>query len=512
MGPAVAFAVAVSVVIGTLFATGSTLWVATDSGWYLKLAADVAERGDLSNDLFQFRPPAYPMFLAVLFRFFGAASGAAIIVSQHAMVIATAAFAALTAATLRPQALFVATAGLLTAICPYLSGYANTVLTEVPYALLIAAAVFFLVRAQVTDVSYYLAAASATAALAALTKGTGQIAVAVCVGAALCRGVQRIRHASQRTSIATRAVALFRPIACSVVPAATLLLPVMCWNYGRSGHFQLTCALGVELYARAMITDKLGDAGHPALAHLEETLDEAKRRGLVDPAATLRDHHALLSVYPLVHGGSRADAADAMGRAATQLLMENVGAVLGRTLHYAYWMLVVPDPIYRVVPGRMPTDMFDIHEAHAAVERIVGAPVLAQYLPSRLEPGPMSATLATLTNAYHDHIDRGAPILGTGDTLYEELVQVSLLGLTVGLFRRDRNRWLIPAAMLAGHVAISALLVGPVPRYTGPVLFLLWILLALAVATSYDVLRSLVVWMARPAVPRRRFATSAYIR
>ncbi len=475
-------ACAASVIVELLFAAGSTLWVATDSGWYIRLGAEVAQSGDFSNDLFQFRPPGYPAFLGLLFYGFGNSAGAAIVLLQHAMVVGVVFFATRTAATLWPQPLFVLTAGLLCALSPHLSGYANTVLTEVPYAFLLAAAVYCLVRFQVHSSYAHLASASLLCGVAALVKGAGQIAVLVCLATALGFAWQSFK--------ANRRVATFLyPLACCAGSAGAVVLPVMWNNYTRTGHFQISCALGVELYGRAVLTDKLAATDHPALRSLEETLVEAKRRGIVGPSTSLGDHHALLNAHRSVHNASVADAAAAMGHAAIQLLAENPATVARSTLRYGYWMLVLPDPVYRVVPEHMPPEMFDLESSDAAVARVAGGETVERYLPVRRQPTRWSAALSRVTSAYHRVVDRGPPILGTGDTLYEELIQLALLGILIAFARADRLRWFVPAAMLVGHIAVSAFLVGPAVRYKTPVHFLLWTFLALTLATLATLFR-----------------------
>ena len=86
LGVLVVVGVAAVLVEGFVF-SASRLWFMPDSAWYISLATGLAERWDFSQNLFQFRTPGYPLFLAALFLLFGHSAGVALLVVQHAMVV-----------------------------------------------------------------------------------------------------------------------------------------------------------------------------------------------------------------------------------------------------------------------------------------------------------------------------------------------------------------------------------------------------------------------------------------
>src|SRR5262245_19366020 len=80
--PVLAFALA----INAISFSASQLWVSPDASYYVELAGGLADHADFRSELFLIRPPGYPLFLAAVFKVFGAASPIGILAIQHLMV------------------------------------------------------------------------------------------------------------------------------------------------------------------------------------------------------------------------------------------------------------------------------------------------------------------------------------------------------------------------------------------------------------------------------------------
>jgi hypothetical protein len=85
----------------------------------------------------------------------------------------------------------------------------------------------------------------------------------------------------------------------------------------------------------------------------------------------------------------------------------------------------------------------------------------------------LSAHSSSLALWFHDHIDKGAPIVGLGDSIFEELMLVCLVAGVLTLFTRARQEWLVPATAIGFQVGVSAFLAGAQVRYALPVRALL---------------------------------------
>ena len=465
--PTVAIVAFVALGVGAWSCLSTQLWVATDSGLYIKLAASLAEAFDLDHELHQFRLPGYPLLLALIFRLFGHSSPTAIMVIQQAMVAATIVLTALTAWTLWPRRAFVLVAGLLCALSPYLRGYAGTVLTEVPYAFVLSACVYFLVRHHRFGGRSSLAMASFAAGLCLLTKGIGQVMVVLCVCVAAHRA-----WCFNRQSGLTSARSLRRctaAAALAVLPPMLLALPVMFNNYRTTGHFRMTCQGSQVLFYRAVKVERLHSPHSEALAKLRAALKQAKADGLLSPTVELREHYVINFAYRSVHGTSWFEAADVMNEAAMDLILDNKALILSHGVRHAYRSFIIPDPYYRVGLGVPQDELFDLEAARAQMSSLVGRETLDKYLPSPAQGPPASHFWSGWMRGHRRVVERGPSLTGVLDHPYEEFMWFCLLGGVASLAMPNRVTWLIPAMVIFLHIFISANLGGTIPRYAIPV-------------------------------------------
>ncbi|MCP4592582.1 MAG: glycosyltransferase family 39 protein [bacterium] len=468
LGPVLAAVMLAALVVEGFMVSATRLWGATDSGGYIKLAAALAERLDFGHEFFQFRPPGYPILLALIFRLCGDASPSVLLVLQHGLIVGTAMLSSLIAWTLHANRAFALVAGLLGAFSLHLSAYASTLLTESAYAFVLTLCVLALVRFHVLGGWRRLAWASAAAGLCALTKAIGQIMPVLCLAVALHR-MWLDRREVAAGGLPDRLPRRSPYLLAAVVPAAMLLLPVMLNNYRMGGRFQLSCNGDLALYHRAVVVEELDSASSAAWARVQTTLGEARQRKLVPDRVTVRDTFMVKDSFRLVHGISTAQAAEIMGRAGRELLTENPGLVLGRGVRYAYRTLFMPDLYYRVVPGEMPPEMFDMDAAMTELVSYAGPAAMAAYLPLHQDPTPTSSLLGRITRTYRRHVEQGPPPLGVLDTPYEEYVLLSVVGGLLTLCSASRWTWFLLGLIVGWHVVVSSYLGGASPRYAIPV-------------------------------------------
>lgn len=536
--PVLLLVLAVAAAINTISFFGSQLWVAPDTSYYVELAGGIAERGDFSNELFLIRPLGYPLMLAAIFLLFGGASAIVILVVQHAMVVATALIVALLAWQLTQSRVAAAASGLMAACSLQLLAFANVIMTEVPYALVLVVSVYSLVRFQLTGRGRWLAVASMMAGVGYLFRPIGMTAVAACALAALLH-VWRPRRAAfgaalpnattprlPRLQTWSKGAAVF---AMAVAPAFIVTVPGMIQNkLNHGGDLSAQCA-NLAIYYRAVCMDKLDSRHSPALDDVRNTVHEAVALGHLPPHVDHTQWGHVWKAYESVHGMKLSEASMVMGQAARDLIREHRGATMKRTVKYVYWMLMVPDSFYRFHPGgarglfneqgdsiRDPAaEIFSTATYEPMLRRWTGPYESYLHLQSGAATGPISDVGldtgtpgqrpvqtggagvgdAGLTRAmpagplwtainrwFYRNIEKGPAVGGPVDSPYEAFTWICLLCAAGSLLTRNRGAWFLIIAVIALQIGISAILAGPTPRYAVPVKPLLVLFPALAIA------------------------------
>ena len=494
------------------------VWFTPDSMAYISLAIGLVERLDLHQELFAFRLPAYPALLALVFAGFGSASSTVILIIQHAMVVGCAVLSVLLAWTLRPQKIFCAAVGVFSVASLHLSGYANAILTEVPYAFLLTLCVYLLARHDVRGGMGALAVASLAGAGAALTKDIGQLMVPLCAAVAVARAWRTAGNRGDYVTASVRGtpcpplgVRLWRavrPLPTALGPAAVLLAPFVYHNYSTYGRLQLTCNGGMMLYLRAGCLEGLDSQRSPAVARIRAAVERAKVEGRLDSGATQHDYLSVVGACWRIYdpegaifaSPAMAKVSDLMGQAGIDLIREHPWTVAHGTLVDGYRMLMVPDSGYRMQPGaptnpgRLSPDgiLFGVDTYAASVVERIGRTETDRYLPVSNEARATTRLWSAMTSWYHRRIEKGAPVLGFADTPYEECVLLWVLGAVSTMMLRQRVSWLLVNVVIAYHVVGAAFCGGLQPRYAVPLQPLMHVLSAVPVA--FGVLGLLAAW------------------
>jgi hypothetical protein len=219
-----------------------------------------------------------------------------------------------------------------------------------------------------------------------------------------------------------------------------------------------------------------------SLQTIKETVRMGHTLGITPPHLPDTDPWAFEIAYRRLFNASISDAADVLGNAARDLVAENRMLILTRGPSYAYRSMFMPDLYYLVVPGETPTDLFSPEKECERVSRIIGPDRLERYLPLDIRPTATSAALGRVTHTMRNRVDKAAPIVGLMDNRYEEFILLCVLGGIAGLVRSNRAAWLIPATVIVIHVVVSSYLGGVWTRYTVPVLPLIYLYGAFAIA------------------------------
>jgi len=487
---------------------GSRLWVYPDSIDYIQLAGGLADRFDVTQELFLIRTPAYPFLLAAIFSLFGSASPVAILLLQHGMAVATAVLAAAIAWHMSGRRTAALLTGVMSASSLQILAYANLVLTETPYALTLLACVYFLVRFLREHHLRLLAWGSLAAGLSYLFRPVGLHLVGACLFAAAWLGASsRVERNPLRSRPGSRQA--LRYVCATIAPAILVIAPWSITNSIVNGGVEAARCLDYVFYLRAATFDGLDSTTSEAMADIHGVLDEARQRGVIPADASYRDRGTVIKAYQAVRGSTFAECSEIMGRAGRDLMREHPWEIAVGTLRYSMWMLQSPDPVYRFQPGGASgvggkrdgsADIYDI----ATYSRGPGSwePVLRareRYLP--LETGrPAAAGVWTAVNRwFYRHVDAAGPVGGILDSRYEQFIALCAIGAVLTLFCRDRAAWLLIALVIAGQVGVSALLSGPQTRYALPVRPLLFLYFALLITAAMDVLRRALARRLRPA-------------
>ncbi len=467
--------------------TASQIWVAPDSAEYITLGIGIADSLDFSHEFFQYRTPGYPLLLAAIFAVFRSSSPIGILLVQHAMVVGCAILTTLTALTLSRSKGVGLVAGLLTVFGIHLTGYANAVLTEVPYAFAVTLCVCLLVHYHAYGRWKWLVLASIAAALAALIRPTGQMMPVICLGVALHRAWRRGRPVRGRPR-SRRGATLVGPALLSTLPAAMLLFPVMAHNYRTFGHFRLTAFGGAVIYNRAAGVEGLNSARSPALTKLQRAFIKARRQNLIDPGIGFYDHPWGLwetaKAYRAIQGATYAETFAVMGAAGWDLMRENPWLIAKQTAPHIAGLVLKPDTAYLRQPGgETDPDRKAVAMYGRLVRDRVGGQTMGEYLPLWSHPRFSTPVWAGITTWYHRHVEARPPLMGVLGSPYEEYVILGVMGAGLALVRRNRATWLILLVTAGAQIAVSAFLMGPLPRYAVPLHPMIHVLEALAIVT-----------------------------
>jgi hypothetical protein len=487
----------------------SQLWVYPDSIDYIQLAGGIADRFDLTNELFLVRTPGYPLFLAIIFWMFGASSPSVILVAQHAMAVATAVLTAAIAWRLTSRRTTAALAGILCACSLQILAYANLVLTETPYMLTFIAAVYCLVRYHQHEERRWLVAASLLSGVGYLLRPVALYLVAVCAAAALRRAwtMRRAPHlARRRWGVVVELVSASGPVLVVAAPWMVLTM---------SSHHSLQAArcLDYVLYFRAATLDGLDSNQSPAVTDIHKVVEKAKRTGDLSANADYRDRATVIKAYQAVRQAGFAESSAVLGRAGRDLMVEHPASITLNTFKYAVWMLLSPDPVYRFQPGGAPgkegkrdADAVIYDTGTYAFGDGSWEWVLRDYrhyLPLSAEPCALTPWWTALMTWFHRQVEHGPAIVRLGDSLFEAIMLLCVAGGALSLFYRDRTAWFTVAAVISLHVWVSTFLGGPQTRYAAPVKPILCLYLSLLLATVLGSLWRATRLLVRMAINRK---------
>jgi hypothetical protein len=476
----------------------SQCWVYPDSIDYIQLAGGIADRFDLTDELYLVRTPGYPLFLAGLFVLAGEHSPLAIVISQHVMMLATALLVAAIGWRVTASTCAALAAGCLCASSLQLLAYANLVLTEAPYTLVLVTAIYSLVRFIQEEKWRWLALASLLAGVAYLLRPIGLYLLPVC-------GVLALRQ----VWVARNSDPLWRSMLAgamaSAIPAVLLAAPWMIVSAYAHKSLQATRCLDYVYYFRAATLEGLDSTQSETMVDIHRVIAEARASGRLNSDADYRDRATVIKAYQAVRGLSFADSSAILGRAGRDLMREHPWEMLVGTLRYAVWLLLSPDPVYRFQPGGAPghdgkrdTDAEILDIATYGVGPGSWESTLneyREYLPLESASRPASSEWTAAALWFHRNIEKGRPVLGIGDSLYENLMMLVALGALVSLFLVQRAAWWTIAAVITLHVLVSVFFGGAQTRYAAPVRPLLCLYLALVPYAFWHVSILLKHWL-----------------
>ncbi len=473
----------VAALVGGLALLATQLWLSTEARGYVVLAGGIAERFDWTQELFLMRPPGYPLMLAAIFRIFGEDSPAAIHAVQHGMVAAISLVTTLIAWHLTTNRAVAIISGLLSACNLQLLGFANMVMSEVPFTLLFLGSIYFIVKFGRYGLSRPLVLGSLLGGLSYLFRPMGLTLVAVCAAAALhqCR---RQRH---KDGLPVRALG---HLGGAIVPALLVAGPWMLFLAKRGDG--LGASFGPTLFGRLVTLDRLDSQASAAWLEMKNVVDDAKRTGRAPPEADPRQEGTVRDAYGAMRQASYAQACAKMERVGLDLLWEHPGSVGANTLRYAAWTLLVPDSSYRYLPAGTPgieireghcirnaeADVFDCATYEPMMRPLIGP--YQKYLPLRSEPRTLTPPWTAIVRAFHRCTDSGVAGRASMFSPYGIYMVLSVLGIVVALFSKQRATWCLLVAAIGLQIIGSAALVGPVPRYAIPVQPLLGIFVAVS--------------------------------
>ncbi len=472
----------VALVTNAIWLAASQLWIYPDSLDYIVLGSGIADRFDFASELYLIRPPGYPLLLAGIFRLFGTSSPIVVMIVQHAMVIATVVLTSAIAWRLTSSRTITLVTGILGACSLQALSYANLVLTETPFALTLVASIYFLIRYMQDGRWQSLAWASLLAGVSYSFRPIGLHLLGICALAAALRtwrDVQDRKDHGLPTAARYWLGRLTLVGAAAIVPALAVTVPWSVKDAILHGSIESVSCLDYVLYIRAVTFDDMDSKTSEAMIDIHKVVNEAIAAGHLRPDADYRDRATVIKAYETVRGASYASSIRVLGRAATDIMLENPLSIAIGTVKYAYWMLLSPDPVYRFQPDTAPgingqkdvsATLFDVgtySRGFGSWEHVLKH--YRHYLPLATESKPATPIVRAVAARYHDYVDKGAPVFGLFDSRYEQwMMFVGLAGVMTMLTSR-RSEWLIVAAVIASHVGVSSFLSGPQTRYVQPI-------------------------------------------
>ncbi len=499
---------AVSLLMQAIVFFASDLIVTPDSAGYISLAEGIVKHFDFRQEYFQFRTPAYPLFLAIVFKLFGNASAIALPCLQHIMVVGSVLLTCLIAYELKPSRSFALIAGLIAAGGFHFGVYANAVLTETPYALMVMVCVYYCTRHMTRGSCQCIILASIAAGLATLIRPSGQGLILVCVGVAGLRSYYSIpllqsdvNAPSNRISRSKRQTQrpAFR-LAIAVLPAMMIVGPWMCYKAALYGRFELSYAGNMAYYLRAVVHDGVDPSGFPGYPPIQLAIENAKQDGYISKDNVVPDYYMAVSAYQYTYNTSLSNAAYAVGEVGRQMMIASPIRAIARTPLYAYRTYFMPDNLYRFLPEGIPGQngklakkaiLFASDSYTESVTSRVGYDTMHAYFP--VQPSKVTAITrlwASFCTWYRTRIELGDPLLGLLDTPYEEMMALALLGGVISLLGSDRWLYLSLGCILAYHTVVTSFYGGTLPRYIVPVSGLLSIFVALPINLAYEICTS----------------------
>ncbi|UCC30768.1 MAG: glycosyltransferase family 39 protein [Phycisphaerales bacterium] len=513
----------VALLISALSFSASQLWSCPDTTYYVRLAGGIADNLNFTDELFLIRPPGYPLMLAAIFALFGANSPIAILIVQYVLVVGITLVTVLTAWHLTYHRGVCLVAGLMCACSLQLLAFANMIITEVPYTFALVLSVYFLVKYHRLGHGQALALASLMAGVSYLIRPIGMTVVALCVVAVLHRAWKGWKDRAPATSsgVIRRSTSGFRRartparwrravggLTLAVAPAMIVALPAVALNRLVHGSNLSGLCSNLALYHRIAAMDRLDSTESEAMGDIHAVVDEAIEQGHLAPDADFRQWGVVWRAYEKVRNVPLAESSAVIGQAARDLVMENLRPTLELTVRYSYWMIMVPDWWYRFHPGGTPGIVTETGECRADITAEIFdvatyEPMLShrihpydRYLPLTSEPRATTPLWSGIARWFYRHIQKGPPLVGLGDSPYEEFCWLCLFGMLVSLVTRARMTWLLVTGVVFLQVVVSAWLAGPTPRYAVPVAPLMLLYAALFIVAP--------VWLTAAVLRFRR--------
>ncbi|MEK6674778.1 MAG: glycosyltransferase family 39 protein [Planctomycetota bacterium] len=491
----------VSAAISAFCFSATQLWLSPEARGYIVLAGGIAERFDFSHDLFLLRTPGYPILLAGLFKTFGSSTPEVLRVLQFTMVVATALIIAAITWHLTHRRTVAVLTGILCASNVQLLGFANMVMSEIPYTLALTLSIYYLIRFLQTGQGLVLALSSLFVGVSYLFRPIGLAGLAICLLACLIR----IRRESSPFRFRRMASFTFQ----ASLPAMTLIAPWFVYLHHRGGD--TSAALGPALYRRTVTLDRLDTKSPHLVEDVRITIDEAKRLGTIRPDADPLDGGSALEAFTLLGRKSYPQTCARLRQIGVDLIQEHAGLFAWRSLLYAAWTVCEPDSSWRFLPGgakgieisgrewRRSSDalFWDCATYEPMMRRLI-EPFL-EYFPLSSEPRSTTPAWSLILSKIHRFFESPVPIMHRN--AYECFVLLCLFGFLTSIFTLRRPEWFLVGCVILLHIVGSSILVGPVPRYAVPIQPLLPLGAALAVTALFRVFARVSLRRGSPTTP-----------